>query len=340
MDHGGDIISAARRFGIDPGDMLDLSTGISPRPWPVPAPLHDPVQWQSLPQKEDEERLKDQARQAWSLADDAAIATAPGSQILISLLPMLRGGARVFIPSPAYSEHGKAWQNAGHEIITYPAGDLPACPGGGSVLEVLIAVQPGNPLGEVVPVAVLAERAAQLAEKGGVVVVDEAFIDVMPGMSLAPYAGRPGLVVLRSFGKFYGLAGLRLGMAIGCAEDIAKLELLLGPWATSTPALRIGAAAIADTAFAEDQRAFLAAGCLRLKAMLDRHGLAVIGGTDLFVLAEVPKAAALQDHLARQGIWTRVFPDAPGWIRFGLPGEAEDEGRLDRALTDWRQHSK
>jgi len=340
MEHGGDIISAARKFGLDPGDMLDLSSGISPRPWPVSASLHDPASWQSLPQQEDEDKLKDRARQAWSLADDAAIAIAPGSQILISLMPMLRGGARVFIPSPAYSEHGKAWQSAGHEIITYPAGDLPCSSGRADLPEVLIVVQPGNPLGEVAPVAALAERAAHMADKGGLVVVDEAFIDVMPGMSLASYAGRPGLVVLRSFGKFYGLAGLRLGMALGCAEDIAMLETLLGPWATSTPALRIGAAAIGDTAFAEHQRAFLAAASHRLSTTLKRHGLAVIGGTDLFVLADVPEAGRVQQHLARQGIWTRIFPYAPGWIRFGIPGEAEAERRLDAALTDWRQHSK
>jgi len=340
MDHGGDITSAAHRYGIAPEIMLDLSTGISPRPWPVPAALLDPAGWTSLPQREDEDRLKDAARQAWSLDRDAAIAVAPGSQILISLLPVLRSGARVWIPDPAYSEHGNSWRNAGHDIMTYPAGNLPDQLDAASSPQVLIAVQPGNPLGETIPPAILAEQAARLAGTGGLVVVDEAFIDLMPDMSLAPFAGRPGLIVLRSFGKFFGLAGLRLGMAIGYAEDIAVLEQKLGPWATSTPALNIGAAALSDTSFAEDQRSFLAISGQRLRTMLDKYGLEVIGGTDLYSLAEVPEAGRLHEYLARKGIWTRIFSYAPQWIRFGLPGEAEAEQRLDAALSDWRQNSK
>jgi len=341
MDHGGDILSAAKRFGIDPRTMLDLSTGISPRAWPVPAELLAPADWKSLPQREDEEALMAAAGVAWALPREAALLAAPGSQILISLLPWLRRDARVFVPDPAYGEHARAWQNAGHEIMTYPAGLLPdmaaKTPGR---TDVLIVVQPGNPLGETVPVKALVERAADLAESGGLVIVDEAFIDLMPAMSVAPHAGRPGLVVLRSFGKFFGLAGLRLGMALGSVGDIERLSALLGPWATSTLALRVGAAALADRDFAESQRAFLAAGSARFRKILEKHDIAVIGGTDLYALAEVKDAQRLQEFLARAGIWTRIFSYAPGWIRLGLPGDAAAEAQLDKALADWRKHSK
>lgn len=340
MDHGGDITSAARSYGIDRQIMLDLSTGISPRSWPVPASLLDTADWRSLPQREDEAILKDAARKSWSLADNAAIAVAPGSQTLISLLPILRSRARVYIPDPAYTEHGEAWRNAGHHIITYPAGKLPHDPEDGSSPQVVIAVQPGNPLGETISVEALAEQADRLAEKGGLVVVDEAFIDLMPEMSLASFAGTPGLIVLRSFGKFFGLAGIRLGLAIGCMEDISILTRQLGPWSTSTPALKIGAAALSDTGFAEEQREFLAVSSQKLRAILDKHGLEVIGGTDLYALVEVQDAGGLHVHLAKRGIWTRIFSYAPQWIRFGLTGEVEAEQRLDAALSDWRQNSK
>lgn len=332
--HGGDLGDVISRFGFAPSEILDLSTGIAPRSWPVPPSLLNPADWQNLPQKADEEALKESARVALNLADNAHIALAPGSQILINLVAQLRPAHTVMIPDPAYAEHASAWRQAGHDIIRYPAGNLTEAATRREGCS-LVAVQPGNPLGEVLAPADLAGFAERLHDQGGLVIVDEAFADLMPAVSLTPMAGMPGLIVLRSFGKFYGLAGLRLGLALGHEDDMQKLENLMGPWAVSTPALRIGAAALADQAFQDAQRHWLQAEHDKLVALLQRHQIKPVGGTSLYVLAEVENARALQDHLAAAAIWTRVFERNDRWIRFGLPGDDQGFDRLDQALASF-----
>ena len=311
-EHGGDLSELMHRYGHAPEDILDLSTGIAPRSWPIPFDLCDVAAWQPLPQARDEEALRQAARASLGLDAKAAICLAPGSQILINLVASLRPAGRVLIPEPAYAEHAAAWSRCGHDISYYDAG---TCPDGTSGC--VVAVQPGNPAGDHLPPDALAELAGRLAENDGLLVVDEAFADLIPGASLAPYCGAEGLIVLRSFGKFYGLAGLRLGLALGHREEMTRLTEMMGPWAVSTPALQIGAAALADIDFQEQQRQWTGRQHDALVAVLNRHGITRIGGTPLYVLAEVNDAASLQNHLGR-AIWTRVFSYHKGWIRFGL----------------------
>ena len=183
--------------------------------------------------------------------------------------------------------------------------------------------------------------AQDLRRRGGVLVVDEAFMDVGPsGASLAADVARGNIVVLRSFGKFFGLAGVRLGFAIAAPALVARLGALLGPWAVSGPALAIGTKALTDTDWIERTRKRLEKAANKLDAILNASGLHVIGGTSLFRLVQTPAASAWFRHLGRAGIFVRAFPDNTSWLRFGLPGNAREWQRLQAAMTSFRRNSQ
>ncbi|MCE2516719.1 MAG: threonine-phosphate decarboxylase [Alphaproteobacteria bacterium] len=328
MKHGGNIAEAAARYGFQASEMIDLSTGISPWSYPLDMENITPQSLRDLPQAEDEARLIEQMRLCWSVPDSAAIALAPGSGLLINLAARLRAQGTVALPDPVYSEHDAAWRGEGHDIVIYPAGGLPDS-------NLVVAVQPGNPMGQCLAPEDWQEVLDRVAADGGLLVMDEAFIDLVPTQSLMPCAGQKGLIILRSLGKFYGLAGVRLGAAIGHPDDIDRLKSLMGPWAVSTLALNLATQALADAAWADDQRNRLKAQMTTLKEMLITSGLTLIGGTDLYALVDVAgDAAVLQDKLARHGIWTRVFDHRPNWMRFGLPADNAAFARLKAALAD------
>lgn len=347
IKHGGNITQAAAVYGYQPDEMLDLSTGISPRSYPIDLSLIPPRQLRDLPQAEDEAHVENLMRRLWDVPDGAAIVLAPGSGLLINLMPYLRGGANgaaVFMPSPTYSEHETAWNMAGYRLQYYDAGVMPP-----ATAKTVVAVQPGNPLGNCAPPQDWQPILDELVNSGGLVVMDEAFIDLMPEFSLMPKAGQKGLVILRSLGKFYGLAGVRLGAAIGHPDDIFSLKQMIGPWGVSALSLNIGAQALADTAWPDQQRQWLKAQMARLHGVLNDAGLDIIGGTDLYCLVDInPKnnAETLHKQLAQAGIWTRIFGQqasqgaskgrAKGisWIRFGLPENDDEFAQLTKALLE------
>jgi cobalamin biosynthetic protein CobC len=326
--HGGDLAAAEARYGRPAAGWLDLSTGINAVPYPAPAPA--PEVWQRLPQPDAEAALLAAARQAYGVGSDMAVVAAPGTQALIQLLPALAPAGPVAVLSPTYSEHARVWRTAGREVRE--PGDLAGLAGAGAAA--VVAVNPNNPDGRLVPPDALLAATADMRCAGGLLVVDEAFADVMPEISLC---GRPareseGMVVLRSFGKFFGLAGVRLGFAIGPPSPVARLQALLGPWAVSGPAIAIGTTALSDGDWIAATRADLAARAARLDRILARAGLAVAGGTSLFRLVDSAQARAIQERLARAGIWTRAFPARPHWLRIGVPGGEAAFARLDAAL--------
>jgi cobalamin biosynthetic protein CobC len=304
-DHGGGIDAAAARWGGRRADWLDLSTGINPCPWPVPA-LPAAV-WTALPDRDAAARLETAARRVWQVPEGADILAAPGASALIARIPALHPPAAVAIPGPTYNEHARAFRAAGWRVAEDGAAR--------------VIVHPNNPDGRLWPAP---------AADAALTVIDESFCDAMPAASLIALAARPGVLVLKSFGKFWGLAGLRLGFAIGDPALVGRLRRMLGPWPVSGPALAIGAAALADDAWAAATRVRLAADAARLDRLLAPHARPV-GGTPLFRLYATPAAAALHERLARRHILTRVFPYDPAWIRLGLPGPA-DWARLEASL--------
>ena len=324
--HGGDLNLAAARFGQPADGWLDLSTGINPFAYPVP-PL-PPVVWQHLPDSGDDLTLREVAAASYGLSDPDQIAAAPGTQAVLQLLPRLRPFSQVAVIGPTYAEHARSWGNAGHNVIAAETLDRT------SDADVVVLCQPNNPDGRRFDPARVLELAEHLGHRGGLVVVDEAFVDCTPELSLAPYV-RPGLLVLRSFGKFFGLAGLRLGFALAEPQLARLIRQSLGPWAVSGAAMAIGAMALADQEWIAATRRRLPQEMAALNAVLGRAGLSIAGGTALFTLVNASRAWALYEFLGQRGILARPFAMAPRWLRFGLPAGDEERHRLATALESW-----
>lgn len=322
--HGGRLNQAARDWGIPREQWLDLSTGINPRPWPVPAvPSHV---WQRLP--EDDDGLTATARQWAGVPESTGCLPVAGTQAAIQALPRLRKPGRIGVPTPAYTEHAEWWRAAGHEVV--PFTDLPSDEQIAG-LDALVWINPNNPTGERVTRSRLMECRNKLAEHGGWLVVDEAFMDAEPTQTLLPETGHPGLIVYRSLGKFFGLAGLRAGLVFGPFELCRQLDETLGPWGISHPARYLMGHALADTDWQNASAARLKTDSDRLFRTLDEAGLAPRGRTPLFVYCPHDNPRSLADALAEQAVLVRVF-DEPRAVRFGLPGTEAEWQHLERAL--------
>lgn len=328
--HGGDIAAAQRLFPGAPKPFIDLSTGINPHPYRLPRFPADLLS--RLPASGVTAELAGIAARAYGAPSAACVVPAPGTQILLPLVAGLVRPGRAAVVSPAYGELARAAALAGHEVVAVR--DLAAA---GNAQLVLVG-NPNNPDGRVFAAADLIGLAKDLHARGGVLVVDEAFMDVgPPGASLAPSVVRGNIVVLRSFGKFFGLAGLRLGFAVTAPPIAARLAAILGPWAVSGPALAAGAKALADAAWMKRTRRHLAKSAERLDVMLAASGFSIVGGTSLFRLVRVPGASTLFRHLGRAGIVIRIFSEHPEWVRFGLPANEDAWRRLQNALAAYRQ---
>ncbi|PTX57512.1 L-threonine O-3-phosphate decarboxylase [Litoreibacter ponti] len=308
-DHGGGLDAAIAEFGGTRASWIDLSTGINPTPYTVG--VISAEAWTALPDAAATMRLERAARAFWAVPDGAEVVIAPGASALIAMIPrLLEDDSCVYIPSPTYNEHAAAFEAEGHGVLTRPDGDLPA----------QVFVHPNNPTGALKDADTVTSRRLNI--------IDESFCDVVPEVSHTELADHQGVIILKSFGKFWGLAGLRLGFAI-CPPSIAlRLREMLGPWPVSGPALEIGARALEDREWSDATRARLAVDAARLDALV---GAPLVGGTALFRLYEVPDARAFQARLARANIWSRIFPYSKTWVRLGLPGP-DGWDRLEAAL--------
>ena len=323
IEHGGNLLAAAERYGIAPEQWLDLSTGISPHGYP--AGTSDAESWRRLPL----ETPEFQKAAASYYGSDRFLAVA-GSQAAIQLLPRLMPARSVALVHPTYGEHEKRWRASGAAVerLTEDAVDDVGDVG---TRDVIVLCNPNNPTGRLHRPEALLELRERQAARGAWLVVDEAFIDTEPRLSLAPHAGAPGLVVLRSAGKFFGLGGARLGFLFAPPELLEQAREELGPWSVSGPALAVAAKALADVAFHDRSRNLLKAASARLRAILEKKGHEIAGATDFFAWVKHPRAREFQDSLARVGILIRAFDDPPS-LRFGLAGTDEAWIRLESAL--------
>lgn len=291
-DHGGNLDAAIAQYGGTRSDWIDLSTGINPVPYPVgDISAHS---WGTLPDKSAMTALISAARKFWNVPDRAAILPANGASALIRRMPEIAGSA--YIPTPTYNEHAAAFGSADTSNPMAP---------------VHIYVHPNNPDGRLWPSDAIGGRP--------MTVIDESFCDVTPDLSHMNRAGEDGIVILKSFGKFWGLAGLRLGFMIGTPILIARMAELLEPWSVNGPALEIGTRALNDPEWAEQTRHRLSEHAAYMDQIFTAKGATIAGGTSLFRLYRVDSAAQWQDRLARGHVWTRIFPYADDWIRVGLP---------------------
>jgi cobalamin biosynthetic protein CobC len=308
--HGGRLSEAAAAFPHAPASWLDLSTGINPSPWNGPRAGDEALR--RLPDPADLAGLEAAAARAFGVADPSRVVAVAGAEAGLRLLPWLLDVDTVEIAKATYGGHAEAWTSAGVMIAS-----------GG---EALVVVNPNNPDGRAAP------RQDLLAHlrAGRTLVVDESFGEVAPELSVADIA-HERLVVLRSFGKFYGLPGVRLGFVIAAPSLAARLRARLGDWPVGADAIAMGRAAYADDAWREATLARLDRDAARLDALLHAKGFDIIGGTSLFRLASAPDAAARFVRLCEAGILARPFDYAPRWLRFGIPAKADFE-RLEAAL--------
>lgn len=321
-EHGGDLAAIRAAWPLAPQPWLDLSTGINP--WPYPVGRVPAWAWQRLPGSAEEQALRRAAAVFYAAPAPDCVVIAPGSQSLIQWLPRLRPIGQVAIVTPTYGEHERSWRQAGHRVRPIASGAAPP-----PETDVLIVTRPNNPDGSVAPVDWLAGMAERLARRGGWLVLDEAFADAAPPQ---PLPALPGVIRLRSFGKFFGLAGARLGFAIASPAVAAGLRAALGPWSVPGPALAVATRALRDDAWIARTRRRLARDAAALDAAVLPRGLELVGGTPLFRLYALDDAAARRHALARAGIHVRGFSAQPHWLRFGLPADAAARRRLIAAL--------
>jgi cobalamin biosynthetic protein CobC len=323
--HGGDVGAAQRRFPQAPQPFIDLSTGINPVSYPLPQLSHDA--FARLPEPQALERLAAIAARAYGAPSAAHVAPAPGSQVLLPLVAGLALSGRAAILEPTYAEHARVAALAGHDVhkVRTVAEMRDAA--------LAIVTNPNNPDGRIIGKAELLALADDLRRRNGLLIVDEAFMDVgPPDVSLGCEVGRGNIVVLRSFGKFYGLAGIRLGFALAAPGTAVRIAAMLGPWAVSGPAIAVGEPALADAAWAAAARLSLVKAAARLDQLLMDAQLEAVGGTSLFRLVQTGNAANLFERLGRAGILVRRFSERPTWLRFGLPGAEAEWQRLTTAL--------
>lgn len=321
LEHGGGILAASRRYGIPLTDWVDLSTGLNPQGWPVPA--ISASAWQRLPESNDG---LEQAAAAYYGCE--LLLPVAGSQPAIQALPLLRPQGTVGILDLTYAEHPHAWQRRGHQVIRLQPNEIDDAL---NTLDVLVLCTPNNPTGWQADPMQLAGWHERLSARGGWLVLDETFIDCAPEQSLLSRIGAPGLVILRSVGKFFGLAGARAGFAFAWPELLTQLAEELGPWAVSGPARLAVRGALEDRAWQQAARERLVRDSTRLAGLLQETGFAPTGGTPLFHWWRHEQAYALHVFLAERGILTRYFAE-PSSVRFGLPADEAGWQRLAAGL--------
>lgn len=333
--HGGNLGKARLMFRQAPEPWIDLSTGINPHSYP-----HSPLPasaFARLPEPSAAEELKQLAAAHLGAPSARHVTLSPGTQMLMPLLAQIaidRGAQNGAVLSPAYAEHARTARMAGLTVTEVEnISEL-------STYGYVVVVNPNNPDGRVTNRDALLTLARARGREGGFLVVDEAFIETGVADSLADATSDHALVVLRSFGKFYGMAGVRLGFAIAHPDIAAELEARLGPWAVSGPALHIATEALADEEWQSSMRLRLTEEARRMNGLLEKAGLKIAGGTSLFTLVRDERSRVLFEHLGRRGILVRIFDERPDDMRFGLPGSEAEWQRLEEALRSFDHSSK
>ncbi len=328
IEHGGALDAAIVRYGGVKEDWLDLSTGINPEAFDLP-PL--PVAlWNRLPDDDLLQEALTRARLYYGVSGKAGLVAAPGTQALIQLLPTLKEPATVAVLTPTYQEHARCFAACGWKVVECATiADIP------DAASVVVIVNPNNPDGRLIAKKDLLDLAEKLQAQGGFLIVDEAFADADPAESVASEAGRPRLIILKSFGKFFGLAGVRLGFAIGPDTITSTIAQRLGPWAVSGPTLAIARHAFSSADALQAFHKRLNARRQALAGLLARCGLKEVGGTALFALVGHDGAQALHKRLCERHILVRKFSYAPHWLRIGLALEADDCVRLEKVIQEF-----
>lgn len=328
--HGGCLNRAVKDFAIARENWLDLSTGINPQSYSLSSPPESI--WRSLP--EDDDGLVATAQKYY---DCRQLIMTPGSQWSIGKIPSwcrALGNHKntVLLPYLGYQEHRHAWQKSGFDCVYYidepTEQQLSTC-------SAMVVINPNNPSGNKVNKTQLLQWHNRLSETGAWLIVDEAFIDAETSQSMAGDAGVTGLIVLRSLGKFFGLAGVRVG-ALLAWQSLLELALSeLEPWSIANPSRWAAEKALQDIQWQDSMRAQLTLQSQKLSDLLHRTFSQSIGGCALFQTVWLNNAEVIYQQLAREGILVRLLSEykTPG-LRFGLPADNDkSRARLTQALN-------
>ncbi len=312
--HGGQLNHVKQQFPDVHQDWLDLSTGISPFAYPIPE--IPKFVWQSLPQVS--ESLLQKAKHYYQCSD---ILAAHGSQSIIQILPKLwlkRFGTptSVFLPKVGYKEHQKAWSENQFPIELYD-NELDSTEF--SAPSIVVCINPNNPTGFLHSRQHLLRLLSQLQHNSGWLIVDEAFMDVIEeDASLMKHANHSNLFVLRSMGKFFGLAGIRVGFVSSCEKNLNDLSQLLGPWSVNGPALFVAEQALQNRQWQQEQQQRLKQSAQSLESWLKTKFRLPVTGTSLFKTLHLENATQLWTSLCHKGIYVRLC-DEKNALRFGIP---------------------
>ena len=322
--HGGASDLMKRRYPDAPQPWLDLSTGINP--WPYVPQHASTVALTRLPTSEQFAKCSAAMAAALHVPADSLL-LAPGSEILIRLLPTILQAEKVCVAADSYGDHAKVWQNTDCELTVArdPLLEADSC-------DVVVVCNPNNPDGRTWATERLSLVRRSLLSRDGTLIIDEAYADLCPEMSLAGEAGKGGLIVLRSFGKFFGLGGVRLGAMVAAPPLLDAMRERLGVWPVAGPTLEIGAAAYRDLEWQDGTRRQLAARRKALDDVLIGNGISIKGGTDLYRFVGVRDAHTVWHRLASHGIYVRKFEWCDRSLRIGMPASGADLSRLDESL--------
>ncbi len=319
--HGGDLKLAVEEFGVKDEGWIDLSTGVNRNHYPNIDVSTTAAT--NLPSSNDNENLLESARKFYKVSVFSQIIAAPGTQLILQNIPPIFPNRKVAIFSPTYEEHRYTWEKAGNKVV--PVSSLGALTEGA----IGVVVNPNNPDGQTHQVGDLLAISEQLE----LLIIDEAFCDNVPELSAIPHLANGKILVLRSLGKFFGLAGLRLGFAIGPTQVTQMLIERLGPWAVSGPAIEVGNRALSDNIWISKMKEKLIEKNTRLNRILKKQNLSIIGGTELFTLVKTAQAPDIYKILGDKGILVRRFEEQKNWLRIGLPGIEIEWDRFELALN-------
>lgn len=322
--HGGALSEAIAKYGGTASEWLDLSTGISPFSLPLPEiPMES---WRRLPEQSEVRRVCELAMRHYG--GSVVPIAVPGTQAAIQLLPFLTPNAsEVAIVSPTYGEYERAYRRMDMTVDPIDALD------GATVTRASVAVlaNPNNPDGRETPRDDIFGFVR--AQRHRLVIIDEAFADMRQDLTMVGAAGmEPNLVVMRSFGKFFGLAGLRLGFVFAEPALAKILSDRLGPWAVSGPALAIAAHAFSRLDLINELRNKLDKAHAMTRSALKMASARIVGETALFFYCDVGDGAAVRDLLASHKLLVRAFDHSPSRIRIGLVPDELSAVRLRETL--------
>lgn len=332
LAHGGNLRQVAKKYGYPIEQWLDLSTGINPSGF-KPAPLSDAC-WQRLPENDD-----GLIEAALNYYGQSNFVLTPGSQWMIQNLPAIKETlvgpeqidiGPVLLPKQGYQEHRLAWQESGFDIEYYEAqptiSQLNHC-------SVCVVIQPNNPTGQCYDQSQLNDWLAILKDNEAWLVVDEAFVDCTPDKSMLDRSGEEGLIVLRSIGKFFGLAGIRIGCIFAWTALLEKVNAAMGPWAISHPSREVAIQAFHNINWQRYAIEKCHDQSKKLRDVLIKYFQIKPTGTALFQTVYLDRSEEIFEHLCQHKILVRLL-DCQTGLRFGLPPDRpECWQKLEQALA-------